>query len=225
MGVLLLGLGLGLLHALDADHVLAVSSLSLTGSGTRPAWRFCGRWALGHGATILAAGVLVLMAGYAIPAPWAELAEQFVGGVMIALGLWVLIDLRRRRLHLHFHRHDGLPAHAHWHSHHGGQGHRHDANHRHGHGATLVGALHGLAGSAPLLALLPAVHGADAWFGLIYLLVFCIGVLVAMLVFGGALGRCMGWLECRGAVWLQRLRLLVAAGAIAVGARLLAGAL
>lgn len=224
IGILVLGFGLGMLHALDADHILAVSSLSLTGRGPRPAWRFCVRWALGHGAVLLIAGVLVFLAGYAIPAAWSDYAEGVVGLVMIALGLWVLVDLRRRRLHLHFHRHDGLPAHAHWHAHRRDLDHSHTASHRHGHGATLVGALHGLAGSAPLLALLPLARSEAGWLGLFYLLTFSIGVLLAMLLFGGVLGRLMGWLDRRGTVWLQRLRLLVALAAIAVGGRLLLGA-
>lgn len=214
---LALGLGLGMVHALDADHVLAVSTFAAQKRRAAVAWRFCLRWALGHGAALLGTGFAVYVAGYHLPAEWSAIAERTVGAVMIGLGLWVLRDLRRQRLHLHFHRHDGLPAHAHWHSHVRGSGHGH------GHGATLVGALHGLAGSAPLLVLVPLAQSDYGWRGLLYLLSFSLGVLGAMLAFGGVLGGMLRWARAGGAVWLTRARAVIALGAMLVGARLAMG--
>lgn len=222
MGLLTLGLGLGLLHALDADHILAVSSLSVASHRARPAWRFCARWALGHGMVLVGVGSLAYVAGRSLPPAWSDYAEGAVGAVLVMLGAWVLLNLRQQRFHLHFHRHDGLPAHAHWHVHASNAAH-HRADHRHGHGATLLGALHGLAGSAPLLALVPLARHDAGWFALLYLLVLSFGVLLAMLAFGGALGGALVWLQRRGLRWVQRLQLLTALGAVAVGIHLLLG--
>lgn len=223
MGLLALGLGLGLLHALDADHILAVSSLSVASNRARPAWQFCTRWALGHGAVLLGAGSLAFLVGRGLPPAWSDYAEGAVGLVLMLLGAWVLIELRRRRIHCHFHCHDGLPAHAHWHMHASEAAHPR-ADHRHGHGATLLGALHGLAGSAPLLALVPLARHDTGWPAVLYLLVLSFGVLFGMLAFGGALGGALAWLERRGLRWLQRLQAATAMAAMAVGAHLLLGA-
>lgn len=82
----------------------------------------------------------------------------------------------------------------------------------------MVGALHGLAGSAPILALLPAAARSPA-IGIAYLLVFAVGVTLAMALVSGALGHFAGRLA-RGtqASWLPSLRALSATGSIAVGA-------
>ena len=111
--------------------------------------RFCLRWGLGHGLVLLTVGLAVMGLGMAIPINLSQYAEQLVGVVLILIGLYVLSDLVRKNAYSHSHAHDDFPEHAHW--------HRHDSllSHRHRHGAVMVGMLHGTAGSAPLLALLP----------------------------------------------------------------------
>ncbi len=217
LGVLALAFGFGLLHALDADHLLTVCGLSTLPDNKQTrmqrGWsrlRACGHWALGHGLTLLAAGALVLIAGIALP-PWlGHYAEAGIGFILIGLGVAALIRLRRSDAHLHFHRHDqGLP-HLHWHTHVQGP------THRHGHGAVLVGILHGTAGSAGVLALVPVATSNDAWLGIAYLLSFAVGVLVAMLIFGGALGGLVARLANRPAA-LTTLRALLAVGTIGFG--------
>lgn len=212
--VLALAFGLGLMHALDADHIMAVSGLA--SARRRGALAFCARWAVGHGLTLLGIGAVVLLLGMAIPERLSALAESAVGAVLVAIGIWVLWDLWRRRLHLHFHVHGGLPPHAHWHT------HAHDRGaHRHRHGALLVGVMHGAAGSAPLLALLPAAGRTAPWFGMAYLLTFGVGVLVAMLVFGGVIGAVFGRISRRGENMFRTTRALVALSSMGFGAVLL----
>ena len=206
---------MGLVHALDADHLLAVSSFAVKQKKVCSAWRFCLRWSLGHSAALLTVGGAALVAGAAIPAAWANNVERAVGVLMIVLGIWVLRD--RRGVHWHFHTHDELPGHAHWHI------HVRRTGHRHRHGALLVGALHGLAGSAPLLVLAPVGQLGSEWYGLLYLTVFSTGVLLAMLTFGAALGGVLRWSAGRAQNWERGLRGLVGLGAIVVGARLLWG--
>jgi sulfite exporter TauE/SafE len=214
--VLTLAFGLGMLHALDADHIMAVSGLASTGKGRQRALAFCARWAIGHGLTLLLIGAAVLLLGMAIPARLSAAAESIVGVVLVLIGAWVLRDLWRRRMQLHFHTHEGAITHAHWHL------SQPQALQRHGHGVVLVGVMHGTAGSAPLLALLPmAQHGA--WFGLAYLLMFGVGVLASMLVFGGLLGVVFDRLAQHGERVFRWTRGLVALSSMLFGAMLLHG--
>jgi nickel/cobalt exporter len=220
LGLLGLGFGLGLVHALDADHVMAVSALATSRPRLGECLRFALRWALGHGGTLLLVGGAAFALGLAIPASFARGAELAVGLVMIGLGAWVLRDVLRQCAHLHVHRHDGVPDHAHWHTHAPHGSHAADA-HRHGHGAVLVGALHGTAGSAPLLALLPAVAEGSAALGLAYLVAFSAGVLVAMLAFGGLFGALLQRAVSSQRLWPFRLlRGGTAFACLAVGAYL-----
>lgn len=231
--ILSLAFGLGLLHALDADHIMAVSGLTARRPSLRNSLQFCARWAVGHGLTLLAIGSAVLLLGMAIPKQFSKLAEALVGVVLVAIGLWILWDLVRSRTHLHFHDHDELPQHAHWHSHspqprlqplsqrHQPSQHSTEA-HQHPHGAVFVGVLHGVAGSAPLLALIPlASLGQSPWLGMAYLALFGLGVLLAMILFGGLLGKTFAWINRWGNNVMRITRSGVAISAIGFGLYLL----
>jgi nickel/cobalt exporter len=220
IAILSLAFGLGMLHALDADHIMAVSGLASTRPGLRTSLKFCARWAIGHGLSLLLIGSAVLLLGMAIPTSLSAVAESLVGVVLIGIGVWVIWTLVYQRAHLHFHRHDDLPRHAHWHVHHHRQEHHRDP-HRHDHSAVMVGILHGTAGSAPLLALIPLARIGSAWLGMAYLGLFSLGVLVAMVVFGGLLGGVYTWLARWGNQVVLGLRAVVALSAIAFGGHLL----
>ena len=210
--VLSLALGLGMVHALDADHIIAVSGLASARASLRDTLRFSLRWSLGHGVTILLMGAAVLLLGMAIPATLSHYAEEAVGFVLIGIGVYVLWDLLRHNAHIHFHAHDEISQHAHW--------HRHSetaASHRHAHGAVMIGMLHGTAGSAPLLALLPLSAQSHPWFGVAYLLLFGAGVLLSMLLFGGALGALFRGVATHTGRGVRMLRLSVALGSIGFG--------
>lgn len=216
LGILGLAFGLGMLHALDADHIMAVTGLSGQRPGFKRALGFCLRWAVGHGLSLCLIGAAVLMLGMAIPESLSHIAEKIIGLVLIAIGLSVLYDLYRKRAHLHFHHHDEMPPHAHWHQH---TDHRdHDPRHHpHNHQAVIVGVLHGTAGSAPLLVLLPVSRLPDPWWGMAYLTVFAAGVILTMLVFGGLLGGVMQWLERQGSGFIKVVRAIIAFSAIGFG--------
>ena len=226
--ILSLAFGLGILHALDADHIMAVSGLTARRPSLRNSLQFCTRWAVGHGLTLLAIGCGVLLLGMAIPKELSDIAEALVGVMLMAIGLWILWDLVHSRAHLHFHDHDDLPRHAHWHSHSlppspQDQSLRHSTEeHPHPHGAVLVGVLHGAAGSAPLLALIPLANiGQSPWLGMAYLALFGLGVLLAMMLFGGLLGKTFSWINCWGNNALRISRSGVAISAIGFGLYLL----
>ena len=137
LGVLSLAFSLGLVHALDADHIMAVTALSGRRPGIKQSVRYCSRWAVGHGLVLMFICSLVFGLDWGIPVELSELAEHMVGLVLIMLGLWVLWDIRQRRIHLHFHRHKNEVTHAHWH-----ESAEHQSpvgQHEHRHSATLVG--------------------------------------------------------------------------------------
>ncbi|KPJ90400.1 MAG: hypothetical protein AMJ53_13650 [Gammaproteobacteria bacterium SG8_11] len=221
-----LAFGLGIIHALDADHVIVMSNLIGQKSSLHQSLKYCARWALGHGAVLLVIGFSVFILGLTIPVELSVYAEHGVGAVLIFLGVWVFWDLRRNNAHLHFHQHDDLPHHAHWHQHHrhhhSKQSHNADT-HKHRHSALMIGVLHGTAGSAPLLALIPLTQIGSPWLGIAYLALFAIGVLFSMLLFGGALSRAIHWLQRFGDKVITLFRATVAGGSLVLGCYLLLG--
>lgn len=218
LGLLLLGFGLGLTHAFDADHVMAVTSLASREPGWRRTLRFCGAWAIGHGLTLLTVGAVVIGLGWHLPEALYGAAEQLVGVVLVVLGLWVWWDLWRRGVRLQAHSHGDM-AHVHL-VEEGDNRHRRWSDHS----PVFVGILHGLAGAAPLMALLPSLQAGNVLLGLAYLLVFSAGVLVSMMGFGVAFGTFQDWLARRGAALMNALRLVVGGLAIGLGGLWLAGA-
>ena len=238
-----LALSLGIVHALDADHIMAVSALTSTNNNSRNNIRFCVRWAIGHGATLIIIGCCVYLLGMAIPDQLSRYAEHAVGLVLIIIGLYLLFTLYQKKAHFHFHKHDGLAEHAHWHSHqhttqslsdkqhrtifrrhslHNHNSHHHSPHH-HNHSAVMVGVLHGAAGSAPLLVLLPIAQLENPAYGIIYLIVFSLAVLSCMALFGGMLDFVYQQVSARGNHIFKLLRMSVAFGAITAGSFLLAG--
>jgi len=183
LSVLILGLLLGLQHALDADHLAAVASLSTRGRSLRDAVRLGAAWGLGHALTLLLFGGAVLWIGGSVGPQMALALEAAVGLMLIILGGDVLLQLWRGRVHFHAHSH-GAQRHFHAHSHAAGAEHARDPHrHRHDHAvpvrALLVGMMHGMAGSAALIVL--ALGTAQSpWQGLAYIAVFGIGSVLGM---------------------------------------------
>jgi sulfite exporter TauE/SafE len=169
-----------------------------------------------------------------IPTELSAVAESLVGVVLIAIGIYVMWDLLHKNAHLHFHNHDGLPKHAHWHvhakiantslwKHSRSNNHYIHGSHKHDHGAVMVGILHGMAGSAPLLALIPLSNMGSPWLGVLYMAVFGVGVIVAMLLFGGVLAGVYKWISCWGDRMVRSLRFAVGLSSIGFGGYLLIG--
>jgi ABC-type nickel/cobalt efflux system permease component RcnA len=192
----LLGLGLvfGLKHATEVDHVVAVSTIV---SEHRSVFRSAlvgGLWGLGHTASLVIVGVLVLVFRVTIPAPVARWLEFGVALMIITLGAIAVLRVLRKRadVHLHRHSHDGQ-SHVHIHFHEQGTKHVGAASsHSHaisqvGFKPLLVGAMHGLAGSAAL-TLLVLTQIQSVSLGLLYLGVFGIGSTLGMLMMSGLIG-------------------------------------
>lgn len=185
--LIMLGFTLGMMHALDADHVMAVSALSSEHGGFKRTLLHCFHWALGHGSVLVLSGLLLFGLGIAIPETLTHLAEQGVGVLLIVLGLLCLRQIYREKLELKIHHHGDI-VHTHW----------HDSSREHSaHKPVFVGIMHGLAGSAPALALMPAVATGELAIALLYLALFSFGVMLAMLVFGFGFARVQGFLVDR----------------------------
>ena len=93
--MLLLGGGLGLVHAFDADHVMAVSALSAEKPGIKRTFFYSSHWALGHSGVLLGLGFLLLLFGFSLPDNFVYLAELAVGVLLIGLGAFLLLRMAR----------------------------------------------------------------------------------------------------------------------------------
>lgn len=201
--VLLLGLLTGLQHAVEADHLAAVASLTTRGRNLREAARMGSAWGLGHSLTLLLIGGGVLLIGGTIPDQLALWLEAAVGVMLIVLGTDVLLRLWRRRVHFHNHQH-GSRSHFHAHSHTPSVDHARDP-HQHSHPARLpvrsllVGMMHGMAGSAALIVFaLGSVQ--SLWQGLAYIAMFGIGSIVGMTLLALAISLPLRW-SARSLTW------------------------
>lgn len=167
------GFVLGLKHALDADHVVAVSTIV---SQTRTVKKsvFAGvMWGIGHTLALLAAGLLVLTLKLKIPDRLALGFEFLVGVVLVILGLDLFRKLFRGQIHIHKHEHDGL-QHSHLHS------HEQIATHDHTHRSLIVGLFHGLAGSAAVMLFALATVNSTIQ-GIFFIIIFGFGSILGMM--------------------------------------------
>lgn len=217
----MLGLGflLGLRHALDADHVAAVSTMlaqrpDLRRSGFIGLW-----WGCGHTAVLLVAGVMVLALKITIPDAVARAFESFVGLMLVALGIALAVTLYREQWHLHAHEHDG-ERHVHLHDHRLGDDHVHRHGWRDSLPPLMVGMVHGLAGSAALmLVVLSAAH--TVWEGMAYILLFGLGSILGMVTLGVLISLPFFYSVSWGRYGQVALRGLASVGSIGFGMTLL----
>ena len=187
---------LGVLHGLGADHLMAITALSV--SAGRPAeaaagrpFRIAVRFACGHALLLTVGATLVVVAGWQIPTI-VERGGEVVGGVVLVLlggaGLWAAAT---GRVYAHSHPH-GEPAHRHWHLHVGARDH-HPSPSAHSHLPTLLGAVFAVSGLRAL-GLLAPFGGAETVGGSLLVLLplialFAVGILLSMCLFGVVLAH------------------------------------
>jgi len=183
-----LGLILGVKHALDADHLIAVSTIVSEHKNLKWASLIGAFWGLGHTTTLFVMGVLVIGLRLNIP-PRVALGLEFLVAVMlVALGVNILWrSFRSEKIHLHAHNHSP-ETHSHFHIH----GEREEI-HAHPHPFKsmrkpfIVGMVHGLAGSAALM-LLVLTTIPSPFAGLLYIVIFGFGSVGSMLVLSSLIG-------------------------------------
>ncbi len=199
----LLGLGflLGMRHAADADHVVAVSTIVTREKRMGTACWLGIAWGLGHTLTIFLVGVAIIFFKVVIPHRVGLSFEFVVGLMLMVLGILNIMGRGIGAL--------GTVEHEHAHDHGDAHHHHHDPNdvgashiHPHSHPLTLgwlespehsqiwrsllVGLVHGLAGSAAAALLVLATVSNPAT-GLAYLLVFGLGTIAGMLIVSGTM--------------------------------------
>jgi len=175
-----LGFLLGLRHALDHDHLAAMSTLLADRPRRRPAalgaW-----WGVGHSAALLGAGGLLLLCRVRLPDRAAEMFELGVSAMLVGLGVRSI----RRALHA---RGGASVEHAHGsvvHVHEAAQDHFHLRSLTVGRRPLLVGLVHGLAGTGAITALaLASMPGTRA--ALAYIALFALGSIGGMALLTGA---------------------------------------
>ena len=155
---LLIALALGLRHASDPDHLVAVTSLvAVDGGDVRGAARLGAWWGAGHATALLVIGVPLILFKSSMPGWLEQGAERAVGVVILLLALRIVVKWLRGDFRAGKHPHlrpGGSEGHRHLH-HRGQPEHRH-RNVRTPRQALGLGLLHGLAGTGAVALLLIA---------------------------------------------------------------------
>lgn len=242
LAVLALGFFLGMRHATDADHVIAVTTIVARHRTARGAALIGAVWGVGHTLTILVVGGGIILFNWVIPGRLGLSMELAAGLMLIVLGIANLRDVLRlvRRsvpaappapsAHVHAHPHshgDYVHSHAHGHE---PESHPHQPEQtpvgwldRHFGGLGLyqlvrplvVGVVHGLAGSAAVALLVLATISNPKW-AVLYLLIFGIGTIVGMMLITVAIALPFA-LSPRQSRFAGRLRLASGLVSVAFG--------
>jgi len=217
-GLILLGLTLGIKHATDPDHVIAVTAILTRERRFFSAAKVRLVWGLGHSATVLAVGMAIVFFKLKVPARLGLSLEFMVAIVLILLGLRAAKDtltLITKKLRATSSPEAMLMVHSHPHTHERrGQAHTHRHLHAHsplddqdftahdhlmpptlaetisGRSLTksfMVGLIHGLAGSAAIALLVTAAIPSPLW-AMLYMTIFCGGVMIGMMLITTAVG-------------------------------------
>jgi ABC-type nickel/cobalt efflux system permease component RcnA len=217
-GILGLGFLLGMQHALEADHIAAVSSIAARRTDIRDIVKHGLTWGLGHTVTLFIFAGVAILVGHVIPEQMARPLETAVGIMLVGLGANVLWRLWRDRVHFHIHGHGDGTKHIHAHSHLNETVPHQRSAHTHEHGfrwrSLLVGLMHGMAGSAALLVLAVS-QVSNPVYGILYVALFGVGSMLGM----GALSMVIAVplaVSARWLTWANR-SLQGVVGAITVG--------
>lgn len=165
ISVIFLGLMVGIFHAFDADHIVAMATLANQKSKKRQVLKYALKWGGGHGGILLVLGFALAFIGLELPSWFVHYSEIMVGVLLVYLGVRLWLFLQKNK-----HSENGeLP----------------NKEVAHDHAPLFIGMLHGVAGSAPVLALLPNMIESQF---LLHIFLFSSGCLIGMFCFGIALG-------------------------------------
>ena len=181
--MLAIGFVLGLKHAIEADHIAAVTTIVSQRKSVVGAALVGTLWGVGHTASLVIAGLVVLFLRIEIAEHTAMALEFGVAIMLIGLGTNVLWKVARgARVHAHVHSHGGV-EHTHPHVHE--PAHEQSAGEHHGYGflarPLAVGMVHGMAGSAALMLLVLSTVTSPV-VGLAYIGVFGVGSIAGMTI-------------------------------------------
>ena len=238
LAILALGFMLGMRHATDPDHVVAVTTIVSGQRSVKGAALIGAAWGVGHTITILLVGSGIIVFKWAIPARVGLAMELAVALMLIVLGVasltgtirWLRRTARVPAAHVHSHPHvHGDYVHTHPHGH-APESHPHREDEtplaridRHlarigGYRLArplIVGVVHGLAGSAAVALLVLAAITTPLW-SVAYLLIFGIGTIAGMMIITAAISIPFALGGAGQFLRLQR-GLRVASGLISLG--------
>lgn len=220
------GFLLGLQHALEADHIAAVASLTADKTGFSRIVRHGAVWGLGHALMLGAFGGAIYALQMSLTGGLASGLEFAVGLMMVGLGARLLYVLARERIHFHTHRHKEGAVHFHAHSHAGDVKNHAASAHAHAHPAggwrrsLAVGMMHGLAGSAALVAL-AAGTAPSVPLGVAFMVLFGVGSIAGMAMFSAVIALPLSY-AASTLTWATRgFQALAGVFAIGIGIRTL----
>ncbi|MEK7671824.1 MAG: urease accessory protein UreH [Bacteroidota bacterium] len=203
--ILSLGFILGLRHALDADHLIAVSTIVSGRKGIFSSSLVGAMWGIGHTAALLVIGLIVIALQIQITERVALAMEFGVAAMLVILGLNLLWKLYNgEMIHVHVHEHHGH-QHIHPHIHPFKTPHEHSSEPSH-HESTsskflqrllshvakskrsiLIGMVHGMAGSAALMLIVLATIQSTT-LALLYIAIFGFGSIGGMMLMSTVIG-------------------------------------
>jgi high-affinity nickel-transport protein len=218
LSLTLFGFFLGMRHATDPDHVIAVSTIVSRQPTIRGALLIGSLWGVGHTVTIVAVGGAIILFTVVIPPRLGLSMEMAVALMLIVLGMWNLTGfLEQIRGLLHSHS-SGLGSEQHGHDEQrqvawldrrlGGLGFCQVLR------PLLIGLVHGLAGSAAVALLVLALI-KNPWWAVAYLVLFGIGTIAGMMLITAATGAMLAYASARSSRAERYLR--VASGLLSLG--------
>lgn len=216
----------GAAHTFEPDHLAAVGAFVVRKPHPRTAVAYGLQWAAGHGGVILLAGTLLVALRVHLPAGTGAILERLVGATLVVLGAWVFIDARRLHAHGHVHADGTVHSHLHAHAEHAhreeahsteDRGHGEEEAHEHGAAATAMGAVHGLAGTAPAVALLPLATFESVLPAVAYLVAFGVGTAISMALYALFAGTLAAGAGRRSTALGRGLARVAGVGTVVVG--------
>ncbi|ULT56596.1 sulfite exporter TauE/SafE family protein [Neobacillus drentensis] len=186
LSILALGFVLGIKHAIEPDHVIAVSTIASQSKKLVKSTLAGVFWGIGHTATLFIIGIILILMKGEIPEKWAMSLEFLVGIMLVYLGLTTIRSFKD--IHVHQHGHDG-DHHKHVHSHVNNGQHQHQHQHQNVSylKSLFIGLVHGLAGSGAMV-LLTMSTVKSVWEAAVYILIFGVGTILGMLFFTTIIG-------------------------------------
>ncbi len=208
--ILLTGLALGIVHSFDPDHLIAVSALLCNNKSLRKSVVSATVWGIGHSFMLFLVGLFILIFKVAIPDDVVNIFELAAGILLIVLGAFVLGPIIAQRLGLiHTKKQTDCPLLLE---------HQIDSTkavqHSYFQKSAFTGALQGLGGSAALmLVTLATVSSVDI--GLIFIILFGLGLIFGMVCISCLLGSIMAY----AANNLTKIHLIikVVTGSVSIG--------
>jgi len=199
-----IGFLLGMRHATDADHVIAVSTIVSKERGLLKAGLIGALWGVGHTVTIFVVGIAIIVFKIAIPTRLGLSMEFSVGLMLILLGVLNLSGVMQRWMSKIDHVHEGISL----------AGHMHIVEMTQERDGRLggwnmtrplaVGIVHGMAGSAAIALLVMTTIPTPLW-QILYILLFGIGTIAGMMLTTACIALPISYTSRRFSAWNHRL--------------------